>query len=100
MDDEWQDNVMAERKDWAVCGRVIGTATGWDIQDTFSMLIYDFEPHADYHGPVGKDICIDFGNGEIEVYDDDGKVVGAADLIDAIKDCPRDESVDKTEYCG
>lgn len=70
-----------------VCGRAIGTATGWDQLDTFSLSLHDFKGVEGYEGPEG-DICIFFGEGCIESYDEAGNVTAAVDLITAIKHCP------------
>lgn len=76
-----------DRMPFIVCGRAIGTATGWDQGDTFAMTLYGFEPSDGYAGPVG-DILFSFENGTIESFDDDGNVVSCVDLIDAVKGCP------------
>lgn len=70
-------------KDWIVCGRLIGRASGWDQSDTFAMMVYDLEGAASYAGPQG-DVLIDFQRGSIESFDADGNVLGSVDLISAI----------------
>ena len=81
-----------ERTTWIVCGRVIGTATGWDQSDTFVMTLYDFEPVGDCKIPKGE-ILFRFENGTAEQIGEDGEISFSIDLIDAIKDC----SIERTD---
>jgi hypothetical protein len=66
-----------ERVDWKLMGVSIGTATGWDKQDTFAMMIYDLEVNEvgqkfvpDFRGP--QDLVVDWERGEAATYTDDG----------------------------
>ena len=77
-----------ESMDWPVCGRMIGQASGWDQADTLSIQLYDFVPGTGYVGPVG-DVCINFEDGTIQSFDDEGKTIQSVDLLDAIQGCPR-----------
>lgn len=76
-----------EMMDWIVCGRAVGSASGWDQSDTFAMMLYDFKPAEGYNGPAG-DVLFRFENGTIESFNKDGSVKLSADLIDGIKNCP------------
>lgn len=78
-----------QRDEWTVCGRVIGTATGWDQQDTFCFSLYDFRPTKYYTGPVGEALHFDFTRGVIETLNDDGEITASADLITSIWACQR-----------
>lgn len=78
-----------KRMDWTICGRKIGTATGWDQHDTFIIGLSDFVAGPGYKGPSGM-ITFNFERGYIETYDDNGELVDQADLITAIQDCPED----------
>lgn len=71
---------------WTILGREVGTATGWDQQDTFAMTLYDFEPYEKFSKLPKGDILIDFENGSAKSYDydDEGFVVRSVDLIDAL----------------
>lgn len=69
---------------WHIMGVEIGRASGWDQQDTFAVIIYDFIPNE-----VGKkfvpgyeqqikslehhDLCIDWDTGHVAVFTDDGQ---------------------------
>jgi hypothetical protein len=77
-------------EDYVVCGRVIGSATGWGQGDTYNLQLYGFRPALNYKGPVADSVGIDFEAGLIETYTDNGTVVQSTDLIDAINDCKRD----------
>jgi hypothetical protein len=80
---------MEKSKPWTVCGRAIGTATGWDQDDTFIVTFYNLVAGPGYTGPVGNTVSFNFEKGLIENYDDvAGTVVQSVDLISAIKDCP------------
>jgi hypothetical protein len=76
--------VKKEMQDWIICGRKIGRASGWDQSDTFTMMLYDFEPAPRYTGPQG-DVCFRFENGTIESYNEDGTVKVSADLLKALQ---------------
>ena len=72
---------------WIVCGRSIGSASGWDRSDTFDMMLYDFKGAESYVGPMG-DVLFRFENGTIESFNEDGTVDQSVDLINAIRNCP------------
>ena len=65
------------RIDWNLMGVHIGTATGWDMQDVFSIVIYDFIPNEaglrfvpDF---VSKnDLTVNWERGIVAVYDEAG----------------------------
>lgn len=71
---------MSERLEWEVLGRVVGTATGWDQQDTWIMMLYDFEPAEGVELPSG-DVSFDFERGLATTYNDEGEPVETVDLI-------------------
>jgi len=73
---------MAERSEWAILGRIVGTATGWDQAGAFSIYVYDLEPVPGLGIPAG-DVVIDFEAGWIEAGDH------KADLIEALRGLPR-----------
>jgi hypothetical protein len=76
--------------EWTICGRVVGTASGWDHVDTFVIQLYDFQPGPEFMGDLkGTFTAFDFEHGLIETYSDDGTVLQSVDLIDAINRCPR-----------
>lgn len=81
--------VSRKNEFWVVCGREIGSASGWDQWDTFVIQLYNLVPHGAYAGPVSDCVSIDFERGLIETRDDEGVVTGSADLLDAISACPR-----------
>lgn len=63
---------------FSVLGKDIGTGTGWDMGDTFEIMIYDLERNdlgkkfaPDF--PDGGTICINFDGGKVYSVDDDGK---------------------------
>lgn len=70
---------------WTVCGRRIGTATGWDQYDLFLFQLYNFIPYEGCLLPKG-DICINFETGTVELYAADGTVIHRVDLIESIKE--------------
>jgi hypothetical protein len=57
-----ENQMENERIRWYLMGVDIGTASGWDQMDTFSMIIYDFIPNK-----IGKKFVPDF---DPEIYDD------------------------------
>ena len=78
---------VRKKTPWVVCGRNIGTATGWDQVGDFILYLYDFEPRPGSKLP-DADISVDFRRGKICSFDDDGKVVVELDLVDTLRDLP------------
>lgn len=74
--------------DWVVCGRAIGKASSWDQDDTFSLMLYDFEPADGVGIPKASCVTFRFENGTVQTYKDDGDIDWQADLIDTIKNAP------------
>lgn len=73
-----------DRFDVVVCGRLIGTADGWDGVDELTHVYYEFRPTEGLNIP-DCDLGVVYGGGKFEAYDDDGEVVFTADIIDTIK---------------
>jgi hypothetical protein len=73
--------------EWTILGRKVGSASGWDIVDTFVMMLYDFVPVHGIDLPRG-DINFDFENGVAESFNDDGQPVRSVDLVTAISGLP------------
>lgn len=69
------------RTDWPILGRNVGTATGWDQQDTFVITIYEFEPNSKYPKLLKGDVTVDFEKGTMELYDDNGDITNSVDLV-------------------
>lgn len=81
---------MENRQKWIICGRVIGTATGWNQSDTsFAMSLFDFKPAKGVALPAG-DHFISFEDGTVEYWDEGGETVTQSfDLIDALQNAER-----------
>ena len=77
-----------KRTAWNVLGRKIGTATGWDEVDTFILQLYDFEPANNVDLPKAT-LRINFENGKVETYDDEGKVLTSHDLLTSLNNVER-----------
>ena len=75
--------MSAERLDWEVMGRLVGTATGWDQQDTWVMMLYDFVPVEGIPFPTG-DVTFDFERGTVTLYNDDGVATDVVDFVEAV----------------
>lgn len=76
---------MASVIDWTLMGRTIGRTSGRDVIDTFSIVLYDFEPASEYKLPSGH-VTFDFENGTATTHDDKGNVVTTVDLISVLRD--------------
>ena len=76
---------MSSLLDWTLLGRFVGRASGWDMVDTFSIILYDFEPDLKYPLPSGH-VTVDFEDGTMTTHDDKGKVILTVDLIGALRD--------------
>lgn len=74
-----------------VCGRNIGTCSGVDVPNDFCLVIYNFKPGKRIDFPAG-DLNVDYNDGIIEAVGDKNKVIKSADLIDIIKDAPREQT--------
>lgn len=83
---EEHESTEPQRVDCIICGRKIGTATGWDQADTFVMTLYGLIGSPEYMGPHG-DVSIDFECGMIDLHDDEGVIIQSADLIVATQGC-------------
>lgn len=64
---------MGERKPTLVLGYFVGTSTGWDQADDWSIILYDFEPYKGFDMPAG-DLGVDYQEGVFENYDEEGNV--------------------------
>lgn len=60
--------LRVKRVPWELMGKLIGTASGWDMQDTFAIIIYDLKVNEagrkfvpDF--PDGNDLTVDWSNG-------------------------------------
>jgi hypothetical protein len=85
--------MASERVDVVVLGRKIGTETGWDVLDETMYVFYDFKPVEDlkhrFPENIG-DLIVDYGSGMFKVCDNEGKVIWSRDMIEALKDFPRE----------
>jgi len=82
---------MSERHTFTVLGRDIGTATGWDQQDTHVVIFYDLEPFYEINLPKG-DVEFDSENGYFIAYDENGDLVGEKlDVISVLSNTSRKE---------
>ena len=59
-----------EKLDFMILGRKIGTYTGWDQTDAFSILVYDFEPIEGVDLPAREDITFSFETGQASWWED------------------------------
>lgn len=81
------------REPWTICGRKVGTATGWDQGDTWIMQLYNFQPGAGWRGPPATDcLTLDFERGLVQIWNEDGQPSVTVDLVTALSDCERDSS--------
>lgn len=76
------------RSDLVVLGRVIGTFTGWDQGDTLNFVFYGFKPK--FEGMPEGDMNVDYEGGFFRFYDDEGNETWANDIIERMKDIPRE----------
>jgi hypothetical protein len=74
-----------ERTRCEVLGRDIGSYTGWDQPDTFTIQFIEFEPREGVNIPAGT-LYIEFETGAYEVFDSKGDSVASGDIVNAIKD--------------
>lgn len=77
-------NEHMEKKNmvFMILGRFIGTYTGWDRQDTFEIMAYDFKPYPGVDLPSG-DVSFDLETGLATCYkdDDNNEVLDFAEKI-------------------
>jgi len=83
--------------DFHILGRKIGTYTGWDQSDPFTIQIYDFVPVEEVNLPAVDLMTFSLDNGKVEWFDNvpdsDEKFNWKAhyhwrDLVDIVKDVP------------
>ncbi len=78
--------VNAVRNPLKILGVEIGTYDGWDEVDTAVLSYYNIEldnPDADFGN--GFDCVVDFGEGTITEYNDDGTIRHSKDLINFLR---------------
>lgn len=71
---------MREREVCAVLGYDIGTATGWDQQGYWDIVLYEFEPFEGFDMPAG-DLCVSYESGNFSIYDDNGNETENKDIL-------------------
>lgn len=76
-----------ERFPWVVCGRTVGSVSGWDQMDVFVFTVYELEPMPGLDIPPG-DVTFDYAAGTWATFFDNGLISAHGDLLDAIKDIP------------
>lgn len=92
MEDE---DAVDKPQDWIVCGRLIGTATGWDLGDIFDMIIYNWEPAEPLReifgaGPIdGASIHFEYGTITVDNGIDADPPRIQVDLVEALAKCEK-----------
>ena len=81
-----ENDLAEERTDTIICGRTIGTDAGWDEADPYALILYSFEPTAALRAQTGMpehfDLSVDYQNGLLEQYNEDGtEVLRQWDLV-------------------
>jgi hypothetical protein len=80
---------MTQRNETKVCGRIIGTDTGWDEVMDFVVAFYDFEPAHGVDLPKCSCLCVDYISGTFEVQNDEDQSDGPQhDLLDMLTKLP------------
>lgn len=74
------------RMEVKVLGRIIGTASGWDVLDDHILCFYAFEPSIEYASEFKEDECltISFETGMF-TYEHEGNTT-EHDIIHALKE--------------
>jgi hypothetical protein len=75
-----------------ILGREIGTYTGWDQADTFTIQVYDFVPAAGVNIPDCECVTFSLETGLGTWYNgDDGTIENKFDIIKVIGQLPLDK---------
>ena len=81
---------MAEREEYTILGRLLGTATGWDQADDWAITLYDFEPAEGVMLPKCRTLFIAYDTGSLIPQDIDGDpIVKPLDLVEFCGKLPR-----------
>jgi len=78
---------MGDRIDLILCGRKVGTYTGWDQFDGASFQFYDFEPGSGVTIPATPCLTVCYDSGVVECMNDDTSNF-KGDLVALIRDLP------------
>ena len=83
---------MESRENLIILGRLLGTHTGFDMQDTLAICFYDFEPTEGV--PIAACDTLEFnfdsGWGTGHTNDESGAQLGTSfDILDTLKGLPR-----------
>lgn len=84
-----EDNINDDEdkpRDLIILGRLVGTSTGWDQQDTMIFSNYDFVPGKGCSIPAAKCVNFDFETGKWSTSND-GETVQEGDIIYALQGC-------------
>lgn len=73
-----------KREPCSILGRYVGTASGWDQVDDWSLCLYDFEPYEGFYATKGTTLTVDFERGVVQSVSDDGKVEYEADMLETL----------------
>lgn len=65
-----------------VLGKVIGECEGWDDIDTCVIGFVGFKSNGKCPSLTDGDITVDYENGVIKYYDDEGKVVKQVSMFE------------------
>lgn len=80
---------MEERMDVFACGRLLGTASGWDQAGDHDVQFYDFQPAPAVKLIATSCLVIEFENGRISWRDDVRGEHNDQDLVTVLADLPR-----------
>lgn len=93
--EEINDDEIANRGDTAdermplqICGRIVGTYTGWDYFGDCAYGFYDFVPNAACNIPACSCLFVNYESGQLESQNDAGNSEWGVDLIIHLRDMP------------
>jgi hypothetical protein len=86
----FEEDKGEERSNLILLGRDVGTFTGWDQGDTTSFVFYGFKPK--FEGWLEGDLSVDYENGNLLFYDDEGNIVWEQDIVNTLKEIAREPS--------
>ena len=78
------------RDDYTILGRVIGSASGWDMNDVSTIILHDFQPREGLALPAG-DVTVSLESGLASSWDDSGNIIAEVDIVAALSGTPIDK---------
>ena len=83
-------DMTKDRVAFKFLSRTIGYGTGWDGDPGTNFWIYDFQPVTNFPVDPCDTFAVNETNGTFEAVDDKGNITKSWDILEALKNVPKD----------